>query len=125
MCSIEVRILGKRRQSKRAHARQKQALGAQHHLIGLLEGHQHLPVELIDSAAVHLMKITRRHRLRLPSTHRHLVCRACWAPHTRSTNVRVRIKAGQRLTTCMVCGDLRRYGGGPKAHRQQPTEVSP
>lgn len=116
--------MGRRRQSKRGQSRKKQAKQAQQHLLNLLESHQELPEELVDSAAVHLMKITRRHRLRIPVTHRHLVCRACWAPHTRSANLRVRIKHGQRIATCTVCGDLRRQGGGPKSHRIRPSEVS-
>ena len=30
-----------------------------------------------------------------------------------------RIKAGQRIKTCLKCGSIRRFGGGPKHHRIQ------
>lgn len=116
--------MGRRRQQKRGRNRQQQALAAQLHLLKVMEEPQGVPDELVDSSAVHLMKITRRHRLRIPPTHRHLVCRSCWATHTRSANVRVRIKAGQRIVTCTVCGDVRRHGGGPKFHRKMSTDVN-
>ncbi len=96
---------------------------AQQHLIEILSSpldHHH---EVVDSAAVHLMKISQRHRLSIPSESRHLVCRKCWIAHSIAGRVRVRIKAGQRTTTCLKCGSIRRHGGGPKFHRSNRGDV--
>ncbi|HJM54835.1 MAG TPA: hypothetical protein QGI72_01165 [Poseidonia sp.] len=105
----------RRRDSRRKRGAAAQA--AQQHLIGILAKPQGHELEVVDSAAVHLMKISRRHRLSLPPESRHLVCRKCWTSHSISGRVRVRIRAGQRTTTCLKCGSIRRYGGGPKFHR--------
>ncbi len=99
--------------------RRARALVAQEHLANILQNpHQH-PKEVVESAAVHLMKTSRRHRLHLSGTSRDLVCRACWSNHAFSNHFRVRIKDGQRIKTCLTCGSIRRFGGGPGHHRKQ------
>lgn len=117
--------MGRRRRSKRGGDRRRLALEAQAHLLGLMERSHELPETLVHSSAVHLMKVSQRHRLPLPASHRHLVCRKCWAPHSISSNVRVRIHGGQRIATCLVCSNVRRFGGGPKAHRRSSSEAMP
>ena len=96
---------------------------AQQHLIGILSSPLKHHPDVVDSAAVHLMKISRRHRLPIPPESRHLVCRKCCIAQSVSGRVRVRIKAGQRTTTCLKCGSIRRHGGGPKFHRLSRGDV--
>jgi RNase P subunit RPR2 len=100
------------------HERHARALAAQRHLTEIMLHPELHPKEVVESAAVHLMKTSRRHRLYLPPQGRELVCRACWANHVYSSQFRVRIKAGQRIKTCLVCNSVRRFGAGPKAHRR-------
>ena len=112
--------------NRRRSSRQQRgaaAVVAQTHLIGILSNPSEHSIDVVDSAAVHLMKVSRRHRLSLPRHSRHLVCRKCWAAHSVSGRVRVRILAGQRTTTCLKCGTIRRFGGGPKHHRLQRGEL--
>jgi len=117
--------MGRRRRSKRGVDRRRSALEAQAHLLGLMDRSHQLPEALVQSCAVHLMNVSQRHRLPIPASHRHLVCRKCWAPHSLASNVRVRIHGGQRIATCLVCSNIRRLGGGPKAHRRSIQEVMP
>ena len=108
----------KGRAGKKAQRREA-GLQAQRHLGGLLTSPSDHPEEVLSSAAVHVIKTSRRHRLPLPSSVKELVCRKCWAHQAHSSTFRVRIKHGQRLKTCLKCGSIRRFGGGPKHHRRQ------
>ena len=107
------------RASKKANRRQS-AQNAQNHLAGILSNPRSHPAPVLDTAAVHLVKTSRRHRLPLPPAAKETVCRKCWSHHVHSTRFRVRIKHGQRIKTCLKCGSVRRFGGGPKHHRHQP-----
>ena len=102
--------------SKKIKRRQR-AKTVQDYLIDVLQSAGKQPAELPNKAAVHLIKSSQRHRLPLPQEGKELVCRKCWSAHTTSTAFRVRIKAGQRIKTCLSCGTVRRYGGGPGFHR--------
>ena len=85
--------------------------------MGVLKTPRDHPSMVLDAAAVHLVKTSRRHRLPIPSEGKETVCRKCWAHHVHSSRFRVRIKHGQRIKTCLKCGSVRRFGGGPKHHR--------
>jgi ribonuclease P protein subunit RPR2 len=110
--------MGRRRNSRSKKAqRVLVAREAQSHLSAILLNPSDYPSEVVDSAAVHLVKTSQRHRLTLPSEARELVCRKCWSSHADGMGFRIRIKHGQRIKTCLKCGSVRRYGGGPKHHR--------
>ena len=113
--------MGRRKNMRSAKKKQRRVAGleAQRHLAGILESpHVHHP-EVVDAAAVHLIKTSRRHRLSLPRPVNEFVCRKCWSAHVQSSTFRVRIKDGQRIKTCLKCGSVRRFGGGPKHHKSQ------
>ena len=109
--------MGRRKQRGSRQQREQKALLAQSHLTSILLNPAEHPRDVVESAAVHLSKVSQRHRLTLPPRVRARVCRKCWASHSSTSQFRVRIKAGQRLHTCLRCGYIRRYGAGPKAHR--------
>jgi RNase P subunit RPR2 len=109
--------MGRRRHRSNAATRKERGLAAQTHLAGILEAPHRYPEVVVASAAVHLMKTSQRHRLSLTQTGRERVCRKCWAPHTQAAQFRVRIRGGMRVRTCLKCGSVRRFGGGPKHHR--------
>lgn len=109
----------RRRSRSNKQERKAKAQNAQTHLTEVLKEPHRYPREVIESAAVHLVKTSRRHRLRLSPEGRERVCRSCWANHVYASQFRVRIKAGQRVKTCLACGTIRRFGGGPKHHRKQ------
>ena len=104
---------------KKGKQRRDQAQKSQQRLIGNLETPTITNERLLRSSARHLIKISRRHRLSVPSEARHLVCRKCHSPHRFGENARVRIKHGQRIITCLECSSVRRFGGGPKSHRRR------
>jgi len=114
----EADTMGRRRRRSQKTDRRGNALLAQQHLSSILQTPATVPAEVLDAASVHLIKTSRRHRLPLPAEGRNLVCRACWSHHASPSRFRVRIKAGQRIKTCLRCGSVRRYGGGPKHHRR-------
>lgn len=109
----------RRGRQKKGQQRRAQAQESQERLIGILENTTDPNERLLRSSARHLIKISRRHRLPVPSEARHLVCRKCHAPHRFGENARVRIKHGQRIITCLECSSVRRFGGGPKSHRRR------
>jgi ribonuclease P protein subunit RPR2 len=112
------------RRSGRAKAkrlRQEKALDAQIHLSGLISNPSNT-MELRKNAARHLVKTSRRHRLPLPVQQRHWICRGCTTPLIPGTTSRTRIREGQRITTCLECGRIRRFGGGPGYHRRSRIE---
>ena len=109
--------MGRRKQRHSRLQREQKAQRAQSHLTSILLHPLEHPRDVVESAAVHLSKVSQRHRLPLPSLVRSRVCRKCWGSHSFTAQFRVRIKAGQRIHTCLHCGYIRRYGAGPKAHR--------
>ncbi|MGB0236273.1 MAG: hypothetical protein ACPHF0_04935 [Poseidonia sp.] len=113
--------MGRNKNSRSAKKKRRRAAGleAQRHLSGILQTPQRHHPEVVNAAAVHLVKTSQRHRLSIPRPVNDLVCRKCWSAHVQSTTFRVRIKDGQRIKTCLKCGSIRRFGGGPKYHRTQ------
>ena len=99
--------------------RRKVARASQMRLIQILENPTQYDDQIVRSSTLHLVKISQRHRLPVPSEARSLFCRSCLVPHRYGENVRIRILAGQRTVTCLECSAIRRYGGGPKFHRTQ------
>jgi len=98
--------------------RRELAKVSQLRLINILENPTVHHRNVVQSSVLHLVKISQRHRIPVPSRARHLFCRQCLVPSLYGVNTRVRIRAGQRTVTCMDCSSVRRYGGGPKSHRK-------
>ncbi|MEC7443666.1 MAG: hypothetical protein VX996_01630, partial [Candidatus Thermoplasmatota archaeon] len=75
--------MGRRRNGRSSKKAQRRAAGlrAQAHLAGLLAAPSRHHPDVVESAAVHLVKTSRRHRLALPATVSERVCRKCWTPH--------------------------------------------
>jgi len=97
--------------------RKENALEAQTHLSSVISNYS-MPKVLRKSAARHLLKTSTKNRLPLPPSHRHWICRGCSELLIPGDNCRIRIREGQRTITCLMCGRVRRHGGGPKSHRR-------
>ena len=111
--------MGRKRVQASKISRQKNAQNSQEFLYGIVEG-EHVEQSdalLKQNAATHLMKISRRHRLRLPPQSELRICKSCWISHRQADTLRVRIKHGQRIVTCLQCQSVRRFGAGPYFHR--------
>ena len=113
--------MGRRRNTRSSKKNQRRLAGleAQRHLGSIMASPDHHHPLVVKSAAIHLIKTSQRHRLPVPREVSDRVCRKCWCLHVDSGSFRVRIKAGQRIKTCLKCGSIRRFGGGPKHHRHQ------
>ena len=111
--------MSSRQRSRKKSGKQRRAIAqeGQQRLISILNRTNDVDERLLRSSAHHLVKLSRRHRLQIPSEARHLLCRKCHAPHQFGVNARVRIKHGQRIITCLECSTIRRFGGGPQSHR--------
>lgn len=107
----------KRARTSAKKKRRQNALDAQLHLSTVISDVS-MPMIARKNAAKHLVKTSSRNRLPLPVSQRHWICRGCSELLIPGTNCRVRIRAGQRTTTCLSCGRVRRFGGGPKSHRR-------
>ena len=107
------------RRQKKDQERKSIAKKGQDHLIAILNEPQNTDTRILKSSAKHLVRLSRRNRLPIPSKARHLFCRKCRTPYSFGQNARVRIKHGQRIITCFECSSVRRFGGGPKSHRRQ------
>ena len=103
--------------AKAKRLRREKALGAQDHLASVMSDVS-MPMIARRNAAKHLVRTSRRNRLPLPQSQRHWVCRGCTSILIPGISARVRIRDGQRTTTCLDCGRIRRLGGGPKYHRR-------
>ena len=102
--------------AKAKRLRREKALGAQDHLASVMSDVS-MPMIARRNAAKHLVRTSRRNRLPLPQSQRHWICRGCTSILIPGISARVRIRDGQRTTTCLDCGRIRRLGGGPKYHR--------
>ena len=110
--------MGKR--SNRAMAK-SQRIGkaklAQEHLSSVMLNTS-IPMIARRNAAKHLVKTSSRNRLPIPRQTRHIICKGCKELLIPGVSSRVRIRGGQKITTCLNCGEIRRFGGGPKHHRR-------
>jgi ribonuclease P protein subunit RPR2 len=101
---------GKSRFRRQRNRRRERAENAQSYLAELItKGKNHDP-EFTDAVTRHMWKIGLRHRIGLPNTHVHWICRQCRVLLRPSFNARVRIRGGMRITTCLKCGNIRRFG---------------
>ena len=103
--------------AKAKSQRRKNALNAQSHL-GSVISDVSMPMIARRNAANHLVKTSTRNRLPLPINNKHWICRGCKELLIPGISARVRIREGQRITTCLNCQRVRRFGGGPKSHRR-------
>ena len=53
-------------------------------------------------------KIAMKYRVKLRPEQKRLFCKGCFYPY-RSDRVRVRVKKGRVIVTCLNCGRIRRY----------------
>ena len=109
--------MGRKGRGKAKQLRRQHALRAQHHLSTVISDVS-MPMIARRNAAKHLVKTSSKNRLPLPLSQRHWICRGCSALLIPGANARVRIRDGQRITSCLECGRIRRLGGGPKSHRR-------
>ena len=108
-----------RRRRKGKVDRRQAAMNSQSHLVERIVERKEKDGMLVQSSIRHLVRISRRHRLPVPESVRHLYCKKCLVPFIHGENVRTRIRAGQRIVTCLSCAHIRRFGGGPKFHRKK------
>lgn len=108
----------RKRGSRNKHDRRRVAHINQDRLIRIVQSSELYDVSIRQTAVHHLVKISQRHRLRIPAQVRLLFCRKCYVIHRFGETTRVRIVAGQRIVTCLQCSTVRRFGGGPKFHRR-------
>ena len=110
--------MGRRNARSNAKKQRKEnAIAAQLHLSSVISDAS-MPMIVRKNAAKHLVKTSSRNRLPLPVSQRHWICRKCTSLLIPGTNSRIRIRDGQRILTCLNCGQIRRHGGGPKSHRR-------
>ena len=107
---------GRRARTNANKKRRENALAAQQHLSEVM-GNISMPMVARMNAAKHLVRTSSRNRLPLPKSQRHWICRSCKTLLIPGNTSRVRIRAGQRIITCLSCGEVRRLGGGPKYQR--------
>ncbi len=109
---------GKSRFRRQRNRRRELAESAQRYLAEIIAEREEHDSEFIDTVARQMWKIGLRHRIGLPKTHKHWICRQCRVLLRPAFNARVRIRRGIRTTTCLQCGYVRRFGnaagGGEK-----------
>ena len=98
----------KRKFSRQRNERKTRAIKAQNMLIQALEKHSKVDDELTNNVAVQMWKIGQRHKVGIPESYRNMICRKCHTMLTSTRSVRVRIKSGLRVSTCLKCGTVRR-----------------
>ena len=67
--------------------------------------------EVAQSAGTAMLRTARRNRVRIPDELRMRACRSC-RKMLNSSNSRTRIRSGQVIVTCIICGRIHRYSGG-------------
>lgn len=103
---------GKSRFRRQRNRRRERAEKAQNYLAGIISERKNHDPEFTDTVTKQMWKIGLRHRIGLPNTHMHWICRRCRVLLRPSFNTRVRIRSGIRITTCLRCGYIRRFGNG-------------
>ena len=98
--------------------RKSHAIWSQTQLLSLLKKPSQFTPEQRSRFALHLVKISRRHRIRLPSEVREIVCRTCNTLLIYGDNATIRFRNGQRIQTCLSCTSVRRI-----PYRQHPQKV--
>ena len=95
------------RRSRNRRVREQRAQSSVDELTTILLNHN-LSNRVRTIAARDLVRTARRHNLRLPDSVRHWICRSCQNPMLPGVGARIRIRRGFRVTTCAVCGHIRR-----------------
>lgn len=103
---------GKSRFRRQRNRRRERAENAQNYLARIISERKNHDPEFTDTVTKQMWKIGLRHRIGLPNTHMHWICRRCRVLLRPSFNARVRIRSGIRITTCLRCGYIRRFGNG-------------
>ena len=91
------------REKRKAHA-----LWSQGQLLSLLKDPSRYTPEQRSRFAVHLVKVSRRHRIRLPKEVGEIVCRACNTLLRYGDNASIRFRNGHKIQTCFSCNSIRR-----------------
>ena len=102
----------RRKFARQKQERQESARMAQEMLISTLENKLVAEAEFSDKIAAQIWKIGQRHKVGVPNSHRHSICRKCKSLLLSSDSVRVRIRNGNIIATCLRCGAIRRKIGG-------------
>jgi len=100
----------RKRSSKPRGQRIANARETQSSLIHLLENAEDKDSVIAHSSARNILSLSRKHRLSLPNSAKILLCRKCSKPFIHGINVRIRIKHGRKIVTCLSCNNIRRYG---------------
>lgn len=103
------------RDKRKAHA-----LWSQNQLIGLLKDSLTYTPEQRSRFATHLIKVSRRHRIRLPGEVHVLVCKACNTLLRYGDNGSIRFRNGHKIQTCFSCNSIRRI---PYRHHSTKVEA--
>ncbi|DAC27891.1 MAG TPA: hypothetical protein HA330_00340 [Candidatus Thalassarchaeaceae archaeon] len=96
------------RRSRNRRIRDERAQKAVDELSTILLNHD-LSDRVRITAARDLVRTARRHNSRLPDSIRHWICRSCHNPMLPGAGARIRIRCGFRITTCTICGQIRRF----------------
>ena len=67
----------------------------------------------------HLRRVCRRQRMPVPLPWRYLLCRGCHGALRPGYEARIRIRQRQRITTCLSCGRVHRFGPWSKPGPQE------
>lgn len=80
----------------------------QNRLISILENFPENKI-LAKSSAKQLLAVSKKNRIPLPAKAKLLICRKCSLPFSNGDNVRIRLRNGVKMVTCLSCDDIRRY----------------
>ena len=89
--------------------RKGHAIWSQTQLLSLLKNPSQFTPEQRSRFALHLVKVSRRPRIRLPSEVRGIVCRACNTLLHYGDNATIRFRNGYKIQTCLSCTAVRRF----------------
>ncbi len=106
--------MSRKRRQRNNSSRRKKAHLAQEQLVKIsLQDSPHTD-EFKHALGKQIWHLGTRHRIGLPSEVKHWICRGCKTLFSPASNARVRIRNGVRVTTCLNCGETRRFGGGER-----------
>ena len=97
-----------RRSRLNREKRKSHAIWTQTQLLSLLKKPSQFTPEQRSRFALHLLKVSRRHRIRLPSEVREIMCRACNTLLRYGENATIRFRNGHKIQTCLSCTSVRR-----------------
>ena len=112
------RVSMARRRRGRA-GRRRQAASASVTMLEQRLGERPLGDPLTPVLLEHLRRVCRRQRMPVPLPWRHHICRGCHGPLRPGHEARVRIRNRQRITTCLTCGRVHRFGPWSKPSPQE------